>query len=52
MDALLFIKDKRELAEKIDRVNILRLAEASPKDVEKTMVRWARLAEINLTIED
>lgn len=52
MDALIFIRDKREMVEKIDRVNVLRLAGASNKDVEKAMVRWARLAEVNLTIED
>jgi hypothetical protein len=53
MSALLFIQDKRKALEKIEFVSMLRLAMmGSKRDVEKSMERWAKDAEVNLRFEE
>jgi hypothetical protein len=53
MSALLFIQDKRKALERIEFVGVLRLAmNGSKRDVEKSMERWAKAAEIELTFGD
>jgi hypothetical protein len=53
MSALLFIGKKRRQLEKIEFVSMVRMAmNARPEDVRRTMERWARDGEIELTFED
>lgn len=53
MSALLFIQDKRKALERIELVSALRLAmNGSKRDVEKSMERWAKDAEIDLRFEE
>jgi hypothetical protein len=53
MSALLFLQDKRKKLESINIVSRLRLAlNGSKRDVEKSMERWAKDAEIELRFED
>ena len=53
MSALLFLQNNRKAMERIELVSTMRLAmNGSKHDVEKTMERWAKAAEINLTFED
>ena len=53
MSAFLWIKSKRELAERIDFVLAMRLAmNATSESFKTTLGDWARKAEINLRFED
>ena len=53
MSALLFIQQKRKALERIEFVSTLRLAmNGTKRDIEKTMERWARDSEIDLTFEE
>lgn len=53
MNALLFIKRKREALERIEFISTLRVAmNGDKRDVEQYMHRLAREADVNLRFED
>jgi len=53
MSAFLFIQRRRESAERIDFVGMIRTAtNGSKQHVEAAMMKWARDAEVDLTFED
>ena len=53
MSAFLFIQQRRKSAEKIYFVEQVRLATNGSKDgLEKSMMKWARDAEIDIRFED
>jgi hypothetical protein len=53
MSAFAFIARKREAMERIELVGTMRLAtNGSKREVEKSMERWAREAEVRLRFEE
>ncbi len=53
MSAMLEIQKHRRAFERLEFVSSMRLSmHAQKKELEKTMERWARSAEIQLTFED
>jgi hypothetical protein len=53
MSAMLEIQKHRRTLERIDTVSMLRVAmNASKKDAETIMTKWARSAEVDIRFED
>jgi hypothetical protein len=52
MSALLFLKNKREVSERMDFVSAMRTALANSEGYKKAMEQWARSAEIELRFDD
>jgi len=52
MNAFLFIRSKRRIAERIELAGTIRAASLKPEDYRRTVDSWAKVAEINMRWED